>query len=168
MDRERIKAWNQQIHEDAEVHGRSVTEELTSQLKMERGLPIEEVEHQIHMAMRLNNLGRLETARMLVALADRHGCRESSYENVCERALDRWNIPVEESRELIEVGRALEHLPLMNQAIEDGIVSWELACVLATVATPDDEAKWLAQSDGRTFEEIEVLVRARARMSARG
>lgn len=168
MDKQRIEAWNQQLHTDAAARGRSLMEELTSQLKLERGLPLEEIEHQIHMALRLGNLGRLETARALVAMTDRHGCRESSFDSVYEWASDRYDMEPEQIRDYIEVGRALAQLPLMNQAIVDGMLSWEMACLLATVTTPDDEAKWLAWSDGRTFEEVETRVRTRARTSARG
>lgn len=168
MDKERIKAWNQQLYNDAAAHGRSLVEELTSQIKLERGLPLEEVEHQIHMALWLSNLGHLETARVLVAMTDRHGSRESSFDSVYEWALDRYDMEPEQIRDYIEVGHALVQLPLMNQAIVDGMLSWEMACLLATVTTPDDEAKWLAWSDGRTFEEVETRVRTRARASARG
>lgn len=166
MDSERIMAWNQQLREDAAVHGRSLMEELTSQIRLEKGLPLEEVERQVHMALRLGNLGRLEMARLFVAMTDRLGRRDSSYGSVYESALDRHDMQPEEIREYIEVGRALARLPLVNQAIVDGILSWEKACLLAKVTTPDNEAEWLAWSVRRTVEEVETRVRTRARMSA--
>jgi len=69
----------------------------------------------------------------------------------CERSV-RW---VEAARCL---ARRVEALPELRRAMATGDVSWALAEVLARVATPADESRWLALAEGRTVRQVRLLV----------
>src|SRR5687767_12395501 len=75
----------------------------------------------------------------------------------CERSV-RW---VEAARCL---ARRVEALPELRRAMAMGKVSWSMGEVLARVATPADEQRWLALAKSRTVrqvrESVEEVVRA--------
>jgi len=56
------------------------------------------------------------------------------------------------------MARPLEGLPALRQALAAGRVSWSMAEQLARVAQPEDEARWLAQAEGRTVRQVRALV----------
>jgi len=86
----------------------------------------------------------------------------------CERSV-RW---VEAARCL---ARRVEALPELRGAMAFGQVSWTMGEVLARVATPADEARWLELAEGRTVRQVRLSVEeaaslgcARARMKTQG
>jgi HNH endonuclease len=69
----------------------------------------------------------------------------------CERSV-RW---AEGARCL---ARRLEGLPQLRRAMATGKVSWSMGEVLARVATPASEARWLELAQSRTVRQVRVLV----------
>jgi hypothetical protein len=69
----------------------------------------------------------------------------------CERSV-RW---AEGARAL---ARRLEALPELRRRVAMGNVSWSMAEVLARVATPADEARWLERAECRTVRQVRALV----------
>jgi hypothetical protein len=76
----------------------------------------------------------------------------------CDRSV-RW---VEAARCL---ARRLEALPELRRAVAFGSVSWSMGELLARVAQPGDEARWIEAAESRTVREMRGLVEARS-MSA--
>src|SRR6187549_906207 len=62
------------------------------------------------------------------------------------------------TQEKLRVAEALEELPLLSQALEQGTVHWSAARELTRVATPDNERAWLAVTPGKTLRQLEELV----------
>src|SRR5688572_10992902 len=83
----------------------------------------------------------------------------------CERSV-RW---VEAARCL---ARRVEALPSLRRAMATGKVSWSMGEVLARVATPADEQRWLTLAESRTVrqmrESAEEVVRAARATHATG
>lgn len=71
----------------------------------------------------------------------------------CERSV-RW---AEGARCL---ARRVEGLPELRAALVSGRVSWSMSELLARVARPKDEARWLEAAAGRTVRQMRVLVAA--------
>jgi hypothetical protein len=69
----------------------------------------------------------------------------------CERSV-RW---AEGARCL---ARRLEELPALRGALAIGNVSWSMAELLARVAAPTDEVRWLELAGSRTVRRVRVLV----------
>jgi hypothetical protein len=83
----------------------------------------------------------------------------------CERSV-RW---LEAARCL---ARRVEALPELRRAISVGKVSWSMGEVLARVATPADEERWLALAESHTVRQVresaeEIVCAARARGTTR-
>ena len=71
----------------------------------------------------------------------------------CDRSV-RW---VEAARCL---ARRLEPLPELRRAVAFGSVSWSMGELLARVAQPGDEARWIEAAESRTVREMRGLVEA--------
>jgi hypothetical protein len=53
---------------------------------------------------------------------------------------------------------ALEHLPAMARALEQGAISWSALRELTRVAAPETERMWLETAHGKTVRQLEDLV----------
>jgi hypothetical protein len=71
----------------------------------------------------------------------------------CDRSV-RW---VEAARRL---ARRLENLPELRRAMAFGSVSWSMGELLAGVARPQDEARWLETARSRTVRQMRGLAQA--------
>jgi hypothetical protein len=58
----------------------------------------------------------------------------------------------------LRVAEALEQVPVLARALQDGQACWSVLRELTRVATPETEAEWLAAAAGRTVREVEQLV----------
>jgi hypothetical protein len=63
--------------------------------------------------------------------------------------------------ERLRVARALVELPLITEALEEGVLKHSAVRELTRVASSDTEAEWLAAAQGKTLREIEPLVAGR-------
>src|SRR5690606_26215853 len=62
------------------------------------------------------------------------------------------------TEERLRVARALQDLPELAHALENGSLCWTAVRELTRVATPETERQWLAAARGRKVREIERLV----------
>jgi hypothetical protein len=66
------------------------------------------------------------------------------------------------TREKLRVAEALEELPALTQALEQGTVHWSAVRELTRVAVPENEREWLAVADGKSVRQLEELVAGKA------
>ena len=103
---------------------------------------------------------RFEIALGLEALAQRGGHHELGFPSLEAYALERlersgsW---VQKSRTLV---RRLESLPRLRTAHIQGRVTGSMTTLLATIATPEDEASWLAEAERLTVREMTARIAA--------
>ena len=69
------------------------------------------------------------------------------------------------AREWVRVARALEHLPVLSEAMRKGEVSYSKARALSRIATPETESELVELARAGTAEHIEKIVRACRRYS---
>jgi 5-methylcytosine-specific restriction endonuclease McrA len=62
------------------------------------------------------------------------------------------------TQEKLRVAEALEQLPLIAGALEQGSLHWSCARELTRVAIPETEQEWLDASRGKTVHQLEALV----------
>jgi hypothetical protein len=62
------------------------------------------------------------------------------------------------TQEKLRVAEALEQLPLIAGALEQGSLHWACARELTRVAIPETEEEWLDASRGKTVHQLEALV----------
>jgi len=62
------------------------------------------------------------------------------------------------TQEKLRVAEALEELPVLTRALEQGRIHWSAARELTRVAVPENEHEWLAMAHGKTVRQLEELV----------
>lgn len=62
------------------------------------------------------------------------------------------------TQEKLRVAEALEALPLISRALEEGAIHWSAARELTRVAVAETEAEWLEVARGKTLHQLEALV----------
>ena len=122
---------------------------------------IERLDSELAALARAGAALRLRLGQLLEVLSGGHGAAavfELGFSSLgayvaerCERSA-RW---AEGARGL---ARRLEVLPELRRAVAVGSVSWSMAEVLARVATPEDEARWLEQARSRTVRQVRLQV----------
>jgi len=78
-----------------------------------------------------------------------------------EYALRRLGLDGRKTEERLRVGRALEELPGLGEALEKGELFWSAVRELTRVAVPQTEQTWRDWARGKTVKEVEKAVSGR-------
>jgi hypothetical protein len=62
------------------------------------------------------------------------------------------------TQEKLRVAEALEELPVIGEALEEGVLNWSAVRELTRVAVANTEREWLEVARGRTVHQLEALV----------
>jgi hypothetical protein len=65
------------------------------------------------------------------------------------------------TEERVRVAEALEALPILTQALRDGVIGWSVVRELTRVVSAENEAEWQEVTRGRTCRDVEELVAGR-------
>jgi hypothetical protein len=112
------------------------------------------------LARRAGEAGRLrfEMGRGLDLLEQSGGHHALGFSSIEAYALDRCERSASWTQKARSLARRLEGLPALAEALISGSLSWSMAAVLATAASPDDADFWLAEASRRTVREMKALV----------
>lgn len=66
------------------------------------------------------------------------------------------------TQEKLRVAAALEHLPALAMALDQGALSWSAVREITRVAVPETERAWLQVAFGKTVRQLEELVAGRS------
>jgi hypothetical protein len=102
---------------------------------------------------------RIVLGRLAHAFLRRRGHHDLGFGRLGDYARERLGLSAREVQSLATVSARLERLPRLEAALVDGLVSWAQVRLLAAVATPDDEAGWLARAEGRTVRALAATIR---------
>jgi hypothetical protein len=109
------------------------------------------------------------TYRLLVLI--REYDKEGYWNNGAARSCAHWlawrcSLDSSTARERIRVARALEHLPLISEALRKAEISYSKARALTRAATPESEAKLLNIALHGNTSHVEKVVRAWRKLDA--
>jgi hypothetical protein len=85
------------------------------------------------------------------------------YASVREYAAQLFGFTPRQTQERLRVAEALEELPALARALEQGELCWSAVRELTRVATAQTEAEWLSATRGRNAHQVEQMVKGRAR-----
>ncbi|MBI5160773.1 MAG: hypothetical protein HY996_05080, partial [Micrococcales bacterium] len=103
----------------------------------------------------------LEIGEWLLAARDAQVHRYMGCASFIEYARRRLGLDPHSIHERVRVADALLGLPLTRQALARGERSWTAVRELTRVATPETEAAWLSDTEGRTAKDVQDLVAGR-------
>nr|MDQ2646906.1 hypothetical protein [Myxococcota bacterium] len=112
------------------------------------------------LARRAGEAGRLrfEMGRGLDLLEQSGGHHALGFSSIEAYALERCERSASWTQKARSLARRLASLPAIADALISGSLSWSMAAVLATVASPDDAEFWRAEASRRTVREMKALV----------
>ncbi len=102
-----------------------------------------------------------EIGRWLVAAAQEGVHRCFGFASFAEYVERRLGFDARTTRERLRVARALESLPEVRKVLASGERSWSAVREITRVATPENEAVWVARTERMTVRQIEHLVAGR-------
>jgi hypothetical protein len=102
--------------------------------------------------------------RVLAALAERfvaaRGWEPLGFARLGDWARERVGLSARQLQDLARTGALLERLPLTEAALVSGALPWSKVRLVGRVATPADEAAWLARARAVSVRALEHEVRA--------
>jgi hypothetical protein len=104
---------------------------------------------------------RFAIALGLQALA-KGGYRELGFRSMAAYALERCERRSRWTEQSLALARKSASLPLLRAALLSGRLSWSKAVIVAGVATPGDEAEWLAAAGELSARKLKERARRRA------
>src|SRR5689334_10197203 len=105
-------------------------------------------------------LCRRVLGRLARAFLERRGHHRLAFARLDDWARERLGLSGREVQELGRVARRLAELPALDAAFAEGAVSWSHVRLLASVATPDTEAAWLARARVATVRSLDAAIAA--------
>jgi len=103
--------------------------------------------------------GRTVLGRLAQAFLRRRGHYQLGFSRLGDYSRERLGISARELQSLATVCARLERLPRLRAAFVDGVLSWAQIRLLTTVATPEDEAEWLARAERCTVRALAAVIR---------
>src|SRR5262249_38087477 len=106
--------------------------------------------HELVAAVRDSRLAEHRAAKLLARVADQAWHNELGYSTIRDSAEAELQLAPRQTRPLLQLGRALPGLPLLDQALSEGRLGWTKARELLRVARADNEAAWLTLAETLT------------------
>ncbi len=110
---------------------------------------------------RTNRLGEVDhrtKAFYLAEMADRGSAQALGFPTLASYAEQRFGIDARRTSEYVRVGRALETLPQIDQALREGELGWSKVVLLTHVAAPTCEDAWLDKARRSSWRELRRAV----------
>lgn len=79
----------------------------------------------------------------LLAAVRQNTFRKLGFATISEYAEEALHLSGKKTRELLGTARALEHLPLMSEAFQKGLIGWGKLRAIRGLVTPETEKEWL-------------------------
>ncbi len=127
-------------------------------MQLVNGLAEEKLEERIVRFVGIANIANRCLGFYLLDFDARGLFRKRGFSSTAQYALIEHQIPKRKTRELLRISRALEELPLVDEAFSEGRLSWSAVRELTRVATAETEKEWLDAAVESSLTEIEHLV----------
>jgi len=99
-------------------------------------------------------------ARLAGRLVATRGWERIGFARPADYARERLGLAARQLQELARVDARFEALPVIEAAFVSGVLTWTKARLLCRIATPGDEARWVAFARTTTVRELSHQVRA--------
>ena len=128
-------------------------------MKLKNGLTEKALLKRIGLFVRMAGIGERGLGFYLLDLDRRGLFRKLGFSSTAQLALMRYQVPARKTRELLRVARALDDLPLIDDAFAAGSISWSAVREISRVAVRDTEKEWLDLASKSSLRAIESAVR---------
>src|SRR5437867_90412 len=126
--------------------------------RLVRNLPSPVLFSKIRAAERRMEAGEREMGFYLLDLKRRRVYKEAKCSSFRQFVKTRTGTSVKKAADLVRVAKALELLPLMDEAFSRGKLYWSAVRAMTSVATPQNEAQWVEYAKCHRVDEVERRV----------
>jgi hypothetical protein len=137
----------------------AVTRETPQALVLEEGLPFAEVEQRIGTAWAAAGLRHRVVAFYLQQVDARGLYQLAGFNSTVRYGMARYGMSRREARELLAAGKALQDLPLIDDAFAEGELCWSKVRELVKVAVAQHEQRWLDLARQLPIDRLTLEVR---------
>ena len=109
-------------------------------------------------ALRTHQAAEHRLATLLFRMQQDNHFLELGYCSLGNYAKQALDLETRKTRALLQLGRALPHFPVLDQAFAAGTLGWTKAREVLRVATEETEAAWVAKAQQITSRELEAMV----------
>jgi len=127
-----------------------------------------EIDGYLRRLARQDSLARRVLGRLAARFLGRRSHHRVGFARVGDYAQERLGIAARELQELARVSRKLDELPLIAESFERGELSWTRLRSVSSVATADNESRWLALARQRSGAELASAIAAARAASTEG
>jgi len=127
-------------------------------MKLRKGLGEKILLKRIGFFNRMRCVGERGLGFYLLDFERRGLHRKLGFSKTSQFAQMRYHVPQRKTRELLRIARALEELPLIDDAFSEGKISWSAVREISRVATKETEREWLELSLKSSMRKIEQAV----------
>jgi len=145
--------------EKSEMTDQATAARVPESLTLQEGLPLDQVVRRIGVAYASTGLRHRVVAFYLAELDARNLYQLAGYKSASRFAAARFGMSQREARELLAAGKALVHLPVINEAFALGKVCWSKVRELIKVASPQHETRWLELAQELNTDQLLLEVR---------
>ena len=132
---------------------------LTSDVGLEPGLPVDQIESRLIDAARRHHLEERNIAYWLLELDRRRLYQARGFSSTGDYAMELVGIKPRKAQYLVFIASRLEKLPTIREAFDSGELTWTKAREIVSVATPETEAEWLEKAKVLSNRDLEKEVR---------
>ena len=132
---------------------------LTSDVGLEPGLPVDQIESRLIDAARRHHLEERNIAYWLLELDRRRLYQARGFSSTGDYAMELVGIKPRKAQYLVFIASRLEKLPTIRESFDSGELTWTKAREIVSVATPETEAEWLEKARVLSNRDLEKEVR---------
>jgi len=123
------------------------------------GMSNAELDQELEEAAILNEKTDMLLCCYLSAVSERRAFEDFGYSNVGDYAEARFGFGERKTRYLVALGRKIERLPKLREALASGKLGWCKASRVASVASADNEAMWIQSALSLTVQQLEQRIK---------
>jgi len=139
-------------------------------LRVGPAVPVAPADPELHALSKARTRGllRLALGRIAARLIELRAWERLGFARLADYARERTGLSARQLQDLAHTSARLSALPATNAALAAGRLAWSQARLVARLATPEDEARWVAFARSVRVRELEHAVRAVDRGSLEG
>jgi hypothetical protein len=114
-----------------------------------------ELDRKLEEAAALNQKSEKLICCFLAEIHERGAFREFGFDSIYDYAMERFGFKERKTRYLLYLGRKVQDLPQIREALRSGKLGWCKATRIASVATRQDETMWLDSALSLSVAELD-------------
>jgi len=133
----------------------SIYDDVTTQMP---DLTDEEVDRKLEEAVIESEKAEMLVCCYLAEVRERRLFLDFGYANISDYAFARFGFKERKTHYLVRLGKRIQHLPKLREAMANGKIGWCKASRLADFVVPENEVMWIQSALSLTVQQLEQRI----------